>query len=735
MGRFAEFLLAFRWLMIAVVFAALGAAAWVMPEIEFSLSITPLIEGQEEAKQRTDSLEAELPPQKYHLVAVVTWPKAIGHAELAALDRLHDAIAADEKVRSIVSLAKIPILQPGALLPRPFAKTVGDRNVVEAAQSHPLLHRRLISADGRSTSMFIMGTKTTADTADLAAGVDPKDAMLDWLAEFVPKELGGGATLTIVSGYVAERARKVYMQEDLTLLIGMELLMAIVVLSFVFRSVRGIVLPLAAVTSAVLLNFGLLHFTGSRLGIIELAIPGLIILIGLSDAVHLLHRFEEALTAGLEKRAGIVHMCKDVGVACFITSLTTAVGFLSLLIADHAPVREFGIKAAVAVLVTFVVTVTIIPLGLSLCRARRAALPRLPAMHRIKYGKGRLVTTCFIAVMGLAAWGISNVVVQARWLEELPEHDPIKAHVAFLEDQFAGALEIDAEVVGDLSSPAAIRALEKFQDAIMKTPGVLWCESITHWMRAVNGNPKGDLSDNQIAKGHLVIRGLGKLFPRHVVREDFKKGRVIFRTKNLASSGYLAIRDRIESLAADPALDLEIHPTGYGLMAHESGVLVSETLLESLALSVVAITILISFIFRSLRLGLISMLPNLAPIVIALGLNGWLGIPLRVGIVMIYSLGLGLAVDDTIHLLTRYVQERKRDPGASTRSALLTSLRTSGAALVVTSIILVAGSLCFLPANFQSIHDVGILLSAIVVTALIADLFVLPLMIERFGGR
>jgi predicted RND superfamily exporter protein len=114
MGRFAEFLLAFRWLMIAVVFAALSAAAWVMPEIEFSPSITPLIEGQEEARQRTDSLEAELPPQKYHLVAMVTWPKAIGHAELAALDRLHDAIAVDDTIHLLTRYVQERKRDPGA---------------------------------------------------------------------------------------------------------------------------------------------------------------------------------------------------------------------------------------------------------------------------------------------------------------------------------------------------------------------------------------------------------------------------------------------------------------------------------------------------------------------------------------------------------------------------------------------------------------------------------------------
>ena len=166
-------------------------------------------------------------------------------------------------------------------------------------------------------------------------------------------------------------------------------------------------------------------------------------------------------------------------------------------------------------------------------------------------------------------------------------------------------------------------------------------------------------------------------------------------------------------------------------MAQESAVLIAELLLQSLAVSMVSITLLISLIYRSWRFGMISVLPNFLPILVALGVNGWFDIPLRLGIVMIYSLGLGIAVDDTVHIMTRFVQEREQNPGATVRQSLLNSLRTAGVALVVTTAILFFGALCFLPANFQPVRDVGILLTVIVATALVADLFVLPVLIER----
>jgi len=127
--------------------------------------------------------------------------------------------------------------------------------------------------------------------------------------------------------------------------------------------------------------------------------------------------------------------------------------------------------------------------------------------------------------------------------------------------------------------------------------------------------------------------------------------------------------------------------------------------------------------------------PNLLPVLVALGLTGWFDVPLRIGIAMIFSLGLGLAVDDSIHLLTRYREETRRAPGRPVRASITRALRSTGVALITTSLVLLVGSLCYLPSEFRSMRDVGFLLSAMVTTALVADLWLLPHMLERFGPK
>ena len=153
---------------------------------------------------------------------------------------------------------------------------------------------------------------------------------------------------------------------------------------------------------------------------------------------------------------------------------------------------------------------------------------------------------------------------------------------------------------------------------------------------------------------------------------------------------------------------------------------------QSLAVSLVAISLFIALAYRSVRLAIISIIPNLLPIVIALGVSGWFGIDMRIGVIMVFCAGIGLAVDDSIHLITRFQQERRAAPDLSITEHLHRSLRSTGKALVITTAVLAVGALSFLPSNFQSMSDVGILLTTIVVSALIADLFLFPHLLERF---
>lgn len=714
-------------LRVPIALALLGlvaASAASLRAVRFNFSIRPLIEANPEATAKVARFERELPSEGFHQICLLEWTAPIGRAELDTLRRLSTALEAAPAVSRVVCLATTPVVaHGGGLVPKvvPFPEVVGDRTVLDAARAHPLLLRRLISADGRSACVFITGS-----------GKTDKLGLLTWLEGLVPEQLGPGVKVRFVGGTVTTRGMTHHMRHDMIQCTVLQLIVFAGVLPLFFRSVRGVVLPLVSVIVAVLLSFGALVWYGGALTIIDVAIPGLILIIGLCDAIHLIHRFDEARASGAPHRQAIAEMLRGVGAACVFTSLTTALAFLSLVAADHVTVREFGLKAAVAVVITFFSVITVVSVGLAFWPSRKTRWSGLPRATRLGYGRPKLVAAaCALAILWAAA-GMSRLVIDSHWLEEFPANDPVALDLAWFEKNFSGIMTLDVELTGDLRRIEAFKAVEALESKMLALDGINKAESYVGWVREALGNPE-TVDQAALNKG-LALLGMldGAHFPHHVMQRALTKGRLTFYTDDVGSKRYFGYKTLLEHEARRLPEGMRAEVAGYLLMAHQSSTLVVTTLLRSLLLSMTAITVLIGLIYRSLRIALISTLPNLLPIVLTLGLTAWLGMPLRIGIVMIFSVGLGLAVDDSIHLLTRFAQERAADPTAPVRELLLRALHTTGSALILTSLVLMLGVLCFLPSSFQSMRDVGILMSFMVVTALLADLFVLTPLLERF---
>ena len=217
-------------------------------------------------------------------------------------------------------------------------------------------------------------------------------------------------------------------------------LLFLLILPLIFRTARGSLLPILTVIGAMTLNFGWMAWLGVPFAMIDMAIPGLIVIIGLSDAVHMIHRFEEEYAGHGERNRAIATMMERVGRACFYTSFTTGVGFLSLVLTEHETVRAFGVKAAVSVVVTFGAVVTVVPAALALWPIRKPVSPR---QIRIGWlGFGRPAPTLFITAVALivTAMGISRIQVDSHLLEEFPDADPVSQDLRWFERTFGGLL-------------------------------------------------------------------------------------------------------------------------------------------------------------------------------------------------------------------------------------------------------------------------------------------------------
>jgi predicted RND superfamily exporter protein len=716
MTGYTHLLQKLRW-PIVLLFGAASLCSWrVVKQVPYDFSLGPLLEASEAQRSSVKDFTRSLPPVPGNVIVTVSWDQPLGKAELARVAEWHRGIAELQDVFTVRSLANIPVVESmgGIPVPMQLAELAENEPLIDVVQRHPLLPGRLISLDGKSAAILIhMQTKR--------GGLRRLEAHL---GEAIDRPY------RVIGTPFVERDLRDHMKRDMARSIAMEALVFLLLMFYYFRSLRGCVIPTLVLLVAVSLHLGLVYALDWKISLLGTAIPGLIAIIAVSDAVHLLHNFEEQIALGKLKVEAVRLMLRDIGPACFYTSLTTAIGFLSLATSDHAGVRDFAYSASLGIGLAFTTIIVLLPTLLLLwprCAQRPFPVMKLPQVH---YGRSALTAAIFAGIFVVAIIGTKRIQVDSFVLEELDQSSRTVKDFRFYESAFFGLLNLELHLIGDLRSPEAFRAVEALEAKIVGQDDVNGAESYTQWIREVVSR-QGAISDAEIAAGIGLLGAAGDAFPAHMTNADFSQGRMRFFLRGAGTQRFLALREEIEAEVANFPEGLTAKVTGYAEMAHESTRLVVVTMLKSLCITLGVITLLLSLMYRSWRIGLMALIPNSLPILVALGVTGWLGINLRIGIVMIYSVGIGLAVDDSIHVLSRYRAEKLRSPQLPSRDHLLQTLNTTGTALIVTSIILSIGALCYLPATLQSMRDVGLLLTTIVLSALAADLFLLPLLIER----
>lgn len=729
MLRYASIVLKLRVPLAVLLFLLVGASIWALPHVRLDFSVFSLIEAGDEAKADIDQFYEYLPPRTIDTICLLEWPEVITRRELQEIQQLSTALEELPSVAQVTSLSTAYVIETsfGVPLPKTLMAIQSDEPLVDVVGSHPLLAGRLLSRDGRSAAFLVNRAATVEDP-------------LAWIAELratieknKPAEI---VSVRFMAGEIFEDKLAGHMRHDMFQSVVLEILCFLVLMPILFGTLRATLIPLTVVGCSVLFSFGLMVLTGSSLSLIEVAIPGLITIIALCDAIHMMHRFEECRSAGRDKFTSILDMMKNVGGACMFTSLTTIIGFLSLLVVDNRAIDDFAVSAATGVGIAFLCVVTLMPLLLAFTPIR-STHGGMRHFVRIKYGRRRLTYVCFAGLALVSVWGISKIEIGSRWAEEFPADEPVVKDLLWYQENFNGYLNLDVKLQGKLDSVAAFRAVEQLEAAILEDDAITGAESYTHWVREWIGNPESDPIGPRISAGFMAVKlsGAADAFPEHVVTRDFRLGRIRFQMKDVGTGRVLAIIDRIDQEAANLPEGLTAKVAGFNRIAHENRHRIVVTMLKSLLVTTFSISILLMIIFRSFGLGLLAMVPNTLPILAALGLTGLLDIHLRTGIVMIYSLGVGLAVDNTIHLLTRFIHESRARPAGSIRQNMHRSLRTTGNALVASSAVLVLGSFCYLPSDFQSMSDVGVLLSTMVIVALLTELYLLPHLLERLGGK
>ncbi len=612
------------------------------------------------------------------------------------------------------------------------------KDQVKDVLDHPIYTNLVVSRDGKTGGVIInlqddvvgqaRREQALAEIHDVLGQVD-----WEWHEAGVP---------TLRTRYIQ------FVNKERSIFLPIAFMVTTLVLFFIFRQWKGILLPLTAIGITLVWVAALMAWLGITVNVVSYLTFNLLMIIGVSDCIHILIKYHENLNAGLEKTEALLSVIKRIGSALFLTSFTTAIGFFSLMFTNIRITREFGFILGLGVILMFILTIIILPILLKLINVpddvhirrlitggRFQAAQQLNTWNR-NHPKVILFTTFIVFV--LAIYGLSKLDYNASILDDLRPGNDLYDNVHFVEMTMGGTFPF--EIILDAGRPNGIldndflRGMEQLSDEILEVPEIGYVISIVDHLKLINekigtgerelpGDPDESLSyliDYDAAEG--------------LHTDDYSKARISARIVNIPSDRAFQIRDRI--LAETAKLfpdDVTCTVTGSTILALYTNRHLVKNLTISFIVAFIVIFISMIFLFRSFRLAALSILPNIIPLMIAGGLMGYLGIKLRPSTAMTFSIALGIAVDDTIHFLSRFRYELIKC--GSYNTAITRTLLTTGKAIISTTIILSLGFSVMYFSRFVPNHEFGMLATIILAVALAGSLTLLPILIMLVRPR
>lgn len=628
-----------------------------------------------------------------------------------------------------------------------------EQRLRRLVDEYGMIDRSLISQD-RRTAVLILALDATR--REVAATAEVVRHMEQCLAESPPPP-GFRVHLT---GLPAVRARIISdLQSDQLHQIPMLGILFTVLLLLLFRDPAEALLPLVAVGMSVVWTVGLMGMAGWTFNLISNALPVLLLVIGVSNCVHIVCRFREELPRHEGSvRAAVVSTLTEMMVACLLTCLTTAIGFLSLCAGGSRVLREFGLEAAAGMLLLYVAAILCLGAGLTMFRRVRSGertVHARPAQSNIlaelatrlgmigaRFPWATLAATGLVITLCLV--GARSVMVNSFLLETYDRDHPIRTGIRVVENQLFGftTLEVSLSATSDqaLFDPEVYRNVAEFarfaagcEHVIMVRSYVDLLETAYRSFRSFEHH-RGELppTDAEGAARIELSRRLASRMGGHLgmdsfLRPDERRARIICAVEDAGTRATLkligTLQDRLDQLfPAGHAVEARLTGEAY-LFAHSLDALI-RNIFFSLCMASVLIFLIIGLLFRSIRAGLTAMIPNVLPLLVTLSYMGVRGLDLDAGNVVVFAVSIGIAVDNTIHFLARLYEERRHHTPMLT--AMERTLRGSGRAVVLTTTIILAGLSVMFTSEFLPTRRFAELTTVTMLAALVGDLIVLP---------
>ena len=532
--------------------------------------------------------------------------------------------------------------------------------------------------------------------------------------------------------------------------IGAALLVTSLIFFFFFRSLRATLISLVVVSIGVMWTFGILGLLKYEITVLTALIPPLIIVIGIPNCIFLINKYQHEVKKHGNKVKSLQRVITKVGNATLMTNVTTASGFATFILTESSLLKEFGVVASLSILAIFLLCLLIIPAIYSFFPHPKERhlehlnrrwiggfvnwMEKMVREHRVA------IYVISIGMLAFSIIGIYQMKISGSLIEDMPKDTEFFKDIVFFENEFDGVMPlefiVDTKRKRGVMKLSTLKRMDEFEEAIAEHPELSRPISVVSLVKYAkqayyNGNPKyyqlPSSQENSFIMSYVKNSNSEVSMLKSFVDSTGQYARITTFMKDIGTGRMERIEEDLKKSAQKlfPEEQYTISMTGKALVFQKGTKYLVKNLVISLSLAILLISIFMAFMFRSFRMIIVSLIPNLLPLLITAGLMGFVGVPIKPSTILVFSIAFGISVDDTIHFLAKYRQELQANHW-KIRKSVYAALRETGVSMFYTSIVLFFGFSVFTISSFGGTVALGALVSITLLFAMLSNLLLLP---------
>ena len=752
LDRYAASVVERRWLVLVLATVVMLGASGGVPGIGVTNDHRVLFDEHDPELLTLEALDATYTESNNALIAIAPATGTVFTREtLGLVEELTEAawqVPYATRVDSLTNyshseadgddLIVAPLVQGADLLDE-----AGLRRIADIATGSVELAGRLVSRDGRVAAVnvnFALPEETDAAVLEIT---DYLRALLDERRAELAERDGVDAEFYLTGEVLMNRAFADATRDDLEQLTPVVFLVIVVVTVLLLRSLIAAVAVVVLLMFSINTTMGLAGWAGAVFNPVNAGVPIIVLTIAVADSIHIVTTTLAGLRQGLARNEAIVESLRVNAHPVFLTSVTTAIAFLTLNASESPPFHVLGNLVAFGVMAAFAYSMTVLPAVLSLLPLRAPKTPRGAAFfdNLADFVTRRRYVLLWTVGLGVAvlATGTWRIEFTDNWTRYFDDRYEFRRDTDFVIDHLTGLesweYSMDSGREHGITDPEYLRQVDAFAEWLRQQPEVAYVQAFPDVMRRLNRNMHGDdpaydrlPDDAELASQYLLLYELSLPFGRDLNdRIDVAKSATRVTAAaggGLTSAQQRGFDERAQAWLRENAPELATAATGFTMTFAHLSERNLESMLRATIIAMAGISLVLIFVLRSLRVGVLSLVPNYLPAAMTFGLWGYAVGQVGLAGSVMTAVAFGIIVDDTTHFLTKY--QRARRTGAAAAEAVRSAFHATGRALWTTTAVLAAGFLVFASSGFEVSFALGTMVAITVVFALLADFLLLP---------